>query len=99
MSPRKNSKKKPCDWRKHQASRLPRRARELSVSDSALHGWRKELAEHGEEALEGEGASNCACSRENRRLKREVERLQQERDILKSSEHLLAGIQMRISVY
>lgn len=33
-------------------------ARELGVSDSAIHSWRKELAEHGEEALLGKGHQN-----------------------------------------
>ena len=59
-------------------------ARELGVSDSAIHGWRKELAEHGEEAFPGKG-HQTALEEENRRLKREVERLQQERDILKKA--------------
>ena len=26
-------------------------ARELGISDSAIHGWRRELAQHGDEAL------------------------------------------------
>ena len=30
-------------------------ARELGISDSAIHGWRKELAEHGNEAFPGKG--------------------------------------------
>lgn len=30
-------------------------ARELGISDSAIHGWRKELAEHGKEAFPGKG--------------------------------------------
>lgn len=28
-------------------------ARELGISDSAIHGWRKELAEKGKEAFPG----------------------------------------------
>jgi transposase len=57
-------------------------ARELGISDSAIHGWRKELAEHGEEAFPGKG-HQTALEEENRRLKRELEKVQQERDILK----------------
>jgi len=30
-------------------------ARELGISDSAIHGWRKELTEHGKEAFPGKG--------------------------------------------
>jgi transposase len=59
-------------------------ARELGISDSALHGWRKELAEHGKEAFPGKG-HQTALEEENQRLKRELERVQQERDILKPS--------------
>lgn len=57
-------------------------ARELGVSDSAIHNWRKELVKHGEEAFPGKG-HQTALEEENRRLKRELERVQQERDILK----------------
>jgi transposase len=57
-------------------------ARELGISDSAIHQWRKELAEHGPEAFPGSG-HQAALEEENRRLKRELERTRQERDILK----------------
>lgn len=59
-------------------------ARELGISDSAIHGWRRELAERGEEAFPGKG-HQTALEEENRRLKRELERVQQERDILKKA--------------
>jgi len=59
-------------------------ARELGISDSAIHGWRRELTEHGKEAFPGSG-HQTALEEENRRLKREVERLQQERNILKKA--------------
>jgi transposase len=48
-------------------------ARELGISDSAIHGWRKELAEHGKDAFPGKGHQT------------ELERVQQERDILKKA--------------
>jgi transposase len=40
------------------------------------------LAEHGKEAFPGSG-HQTALEEENRRLKRELERVQQEREILK----------------
>jgi len=57
-------------------------ARELGISDSSIHQWRKELAEHSPEAFPGSG-HQTALEEENRRLKRELERTRQERDILK----------------
>ncbi len=57
-------------------------ARELGISDTSIHQWRKELAQHGEEAFSGSGHQSV-LEEENRRLKRELERVQQERDILK----------------
>ena len=57
-------------------------ARELGISDSAIHGWRRELAQHGKEAFPGKG-NQTELEEENRRLKCELERVQQERDILK----------------
>jgi len=57
-------------------------ARELGISDTSIPEWRKELAQHGPEAFPGSG-HQTALEEENRRLKRELERVQQERDILK----------------
>ena len=57
-------------------------ARELGISDTSIHQWRKELAQHGSEAFPGKG-HQTELEEENRRLKRELERVQQERDILK----------------
>lgn len=59
-------------------------ARELGISDSSIHQWRKELAEHGAEAFPSSG-HQTALEEENRRLKRERERMRQERDILKQT--------------
>ncbi len=59
-------------------------ARELGISDSAIHGWRKELTEHGKDAFPGKGHQS-ELEEESRRLKRELERVQQERDILKKA--------------
>lgn len=57
-------------------------ARELGISDTSIHQWRKELSEHGKEAFPGSG-HQTPLEEENRRLKRELERVQQERDLLK----------------
>jgi len=57
-------------------------ARELGISDTSIHQWRRELAEHGKDAFPCSG-HQTALEEENRRLKRELERVQQEREILK----------------
>jgi transposase len=56
-------------------------ARELGISDTSIHQWRKELAEHGSQAFAGSG-HQTAQEEEVRRLKRELEIVKQERDIL-----------------
>ncbi len=57
-------------------------ARDLGASDSALSKWCKEFGEHGEEAFPGKG-HQTSIEEENKRLKREIEILRQEREILK----------------
>jgi transposase len=64
-------------------------ARDLGISDSALSKWCKEFGEHGEEAFPGKG-HQTAIEEENRRLKREIEILRQERDILKKAVNIFA---------
>lgn len=59
-------------------------ARELGISDTSIHQWRKELGEHGPEAFPGSG-HQTDLEEENHRLKRELERTRQERDILKKT--------------
>lgn len=59
-------------------------ARELGISDTSIHQWRKELAENGPEAFPGKG-HQTQLEEENRRLKRENETLRQEREILKKA--------------
>lgn len=59
-------------------------ARELGISDTSIHQWRKELDEHGSEAFPGSG-HQMAQDEEIRRLKRELEIAKQERDILKKA--------------
>ncbi len=75
---------------KHEAVRLAQTsdkpkaqiARELGISDSALYAWCKQAEEPGNEAFPGKG-HQMPWEEENHRLKRELERVQQERDILK----------------
>jgi transposase len=57
-------------------------ARELGMSDSSIHQWRKELAEQGLEACPGSG-HQTALEEENRRLECELERTRKARDMLK----------------
>lgn len=59
-------------------------ARDLGISDSALSKWCKELGDHGEEAFPGKG-HQTSIEEENKRLKREIEILRQEREILKKA--------------
>src|SRR5690242_12162827 len=59
-------------------------ARDLGVADSTLSTWRKELEEHGTNAFPGSG-HQTPLEEENLQLKREVEVLRQERDILKKA--------------
>ena len=57
-------------------------ARDLGVSDNALYHWCKQLSEQSEQAFPGSG-HQTAEQEEIRRLKRELEVMWQERDILK----------------
>ena len=59
-------------------------ARDLGVADSTLSQWRKDLAAHGHDAFPGSG-HQPPLEEENRHLKREVEVLRQEREILKKA--------------
>ena len=59
-------------------------ARELGISDTSIHQWRKELTEHSSEAFPGSG-HQTAQEEEVRRLKRELDMVKQERDILKKA--------------
>lgn len=69
-------------------------ARELGISDTSIHQWRKELAEHGSQAFPGSGHQTALLEEENRRLKRELERTRQERDILKKTIHIFSRGQL-----
>jgi transposase len=68
-------------------------ARELGISDTSIHQWLKELSEHGSEAFPGSG-HQTAQEEELRRLKRELDRVQKERDILKKTLGIFTRDQM-----
>ena len=59
-------------------------ARELGVPERVLYRWRRQLREEPEMAFPGKGHQS-ELEEENRRLRRELERVQQERDILKKA--------------
>ena len=56
----------------------------LGIDRGLLQRWRKELGEHGAEAFPGNGRLK-ASDDEVARLRRELSRAQQERDILKKA--------------
>ena len=86
---------------KHEAVQLARSsdkpkaqiARELGISDSALYSWCKQADEHGHEAFPGKG-HQTPQEEEIHRLKRELERAQQERDILKKAISIFSRTQL-----
>jgi transposase len=59
-------------------------ARELGISDSVLYRWRKQQADQGDDAFPGKG-HQTTVEEEVRHLRAEVERLRQEREILKKA--------------
>lgn len=61
---------------------ITQNARDLGITDSTLHHWCKIFAQQGDQAFPGSG-HQTAQEEEIRRLKRELEVVRQERDILK----------------
>jgi transposase len=59
-------------------------ARDLGIHRNLIYRWRKELQQGGQEAFPGQG-NLPASEEEMRRLKRELEVVRQERDILKKA--------------
>ena len=67
-------------------ARVEQIASDLGVSAHSLYEWRKKLEAQGELAFPGNGkVALTAEQEENRRLKRELELVKQERDILKKT--------------
>jgi len=65
-------------------------ARDLGIHRNLIYRWRKELQQGGQEAFPGQG-NLPADEEEMRRLKRELEIVRQERDILKKALVFFAG--------
>ena len=66
-------------------------AEELGVSDHSLYKWRRQAQERSELAFPGNGkVALTADQQENLRLKKELERVKQERDILKKAVRFFA---------
>src|SRR5258708_32962373 len=59
-------------------------ARDLGVPERVLYRWRHELREQAERAFPGKGHQS-ELEEENRRLKRELDLLKQEREVLKKA--------------
>jgi transposase len=59
-------------------------ARDLGVADSTLSHWCKQMTEHGSNAFPGNG-HQTPQEEEIRHLKRELEIVKQERDVLKKA--------------
>ncbi len=67
-------------------------AQELGVFDYSLYKWRKQARASGALAFPGNGkVALTAEQQENVRLKRELERVTQERDVLKKAVKFFAG--------
>ena len=73
-------------------------ARELGISDTSIPEWRKELTDHGHEAFPGSG-HQTAQEEEVRQLKRELERVRQERDILKKQLPSFRAASRKVSIH
>ena len=73
---RRSSRPTRCAWWRSRAGRSRRSAKELGIYDSSLGNWVREAR------AEAEGAPTAAERAEIRELKRELERVTRERDIL-----------------
>lgn len=60
-------------------------ARELGIKRNQLYKWKEQLSERGEAAFPGQGRPAGDKEAEIARLKRELERVTEERDILKKA--------------
>lgn len=59
-------------------------ARELEIHPNTLYKWRREFLKEGEDAFPGHGNRKPA-DEEMRRLRRELARVKEERDVLKKA--------------
>lgn len=65
-------------------------ARELGVARNKLYKWKEEVAASGEDAFPGSGRPVNDKDAEIARLKRDLERVTEERDILKKAAQYFA---------
>jgi transposase len=65
-------------------------ARELGIKRNQLYKWQEQLAQRGEAAFPGQGRPANDNEAEIARLKRELERVTEERDILKKAAQYFA---------
>ena len=70
--------------------RLSQVARDLDLDPKLLRRWREELKQEGEQAFPGKGHQKPE-DEELRRLKRDNERLREEREILKKALAIFSG--------
>lgn len=61
---------------------VPQVARDLAIRPNLINRWKREMAEHGQQAFVGQGA---ARDEELMRLRRELAQVKKERDFLKSA--------------
>lgn len=67
-----------------QRRRISEVARELGINEQMLHNWKRAIKEKEEEAFPGKGKMGPHES-ELKALRKEIARLQEERDILKKA--------------
>jgi len=67
-------------------------ARDLGVADSTLSHWCKQMTEHGSNAFPGSG-HQTPQEEEIRQIKRELEIIRQERDVLKKAIGIFSRLQ------
>lgn len=65
-------------------------ARELGVRRNQLYKWKEQLTSKGEDAFPGQGRPSGDKEEEIARLRRELERVTEERDILKKAARYFA---------
>jgi len=71
----------------HTAAEL---AIQLGVRRNQLYKWQEEVSKHGEEAFPGSGRREASDESEVIRLRRELKRVKEERDILKKAAQFFA---------
>lgn len=66
-------------------------ARDLGISPTTLCGWVKKYYPHHSPNLSSTQPTTCELEAENKRLRKELHRAKQERDILKKAAAYFAG--------